>query len=105
MTTATRLDTVMDTWAPTTFHYAISDGTYVAVEVDDSGPTEAMQAYVEQVNTLEVTPMPMTYTPRPTVIIAATEDGRAVNLTRLHEFPPGTSHDDALIRAGFEVTE
>lgn len=36
------------------------------------------------------------YTARPTVVIAVDENACATSLDRLHEFPPGTTHTEAL---------
>lgn len=99
MATATWLpDTYMGNWSPGTRHYAISDGTYVAVEVD-SGITPEMAAAVQQVAGAAL----LNYAPRPTVIISVNSEGNATSLERLHTFPPGTTHEDALIQAGYEI--
>lgn len=106
MATATLLSTDVSNWPPTTQHYSISDGTWILVEVDESGPTAAMQAYVlAAVNREpeELIPRPIEFMQRPTVILPADGDGFAISLEPLHRFAPGTTHTDALTQAGFEV--
>lgn len=110
MAAATKLATDLSIWPPTTFHYQIDDGTWVLVEVDDAGPNLAMQSYVAQVTQMEagtlnpeVLPKPITYVQRQTVILPATEDGCAISLEPLFRCDPGTSHNDALIQAGYTL--
>lgn len=107
MPTATLLPTSLPIWPPTTSHYAISDGTWLLVEVDENGPTAVMQAYVDQVadvTNTELVPMPMDYVLRPTVILPANAAGFATSLDVLHRFDAGTTAADALAQAGFEVS-
>jgi hypothetical protein len=104
-------------------HYAIDDGTYVAVDVDTGVVTPEKAAHqvasypyrcwdaksqkpiyaaaaVEQIAGAAL----LTYRQRPTVVIVAVDaNGDAASLDRLHEFPPGTSHEEALARAGYSV--
>jgi len=94
---------VASTWPPTTRHYEVDDGTWLLVEVDEDGPTPVMQAYAEQVP-VGLVPKPTTYVRRPTVILPAGRKGFALSLDVLHRFDPGTSHETALLSAGYEIT-
>lgn len=82
---ATLINDNMPRWAPVTKHYRTADGQDLAVEVGE--PVGVGGGFVEK--------------PRPTVIFACTEEGYAVDLTPLHRFPPGTTHEDALTQAGY----
>jgi hypothetical protein len=110
MPTATRNlpeQEVVVTWPPGTRHYAIDDGTWVLVEVDDEGPTEAMIAYTEQVSqeTGELIPRPSDFLPRPTIVLPASSRGFATSLDVLDSFTPGTSYADALQGMGYTVVD
>lgn len=107
MPTATRLPTDLSVWPPTTIHYALDDGTWILVEADFTGPTDAMKAYLHQIgsDTAELVPQPMIFNQRPTLILPANQDGLAVSLNPLHILPPGTTHTDALTQAGYTVQE
>lgn len=100
MLTATYIPDTVGNRPPGWRIYAISDGTYVAVEAN-GGITEQMAAAVEQVAGAAL----LNYIPRPTVIIAVDENGNATSLERLHRFDPGTTHEDALTLAGYEIGE
>lgn len=80
MTTATRLDTDMSHWAPTTRHYAV-DGGHLAVTV----------------NTF--------LTATGTDVFYCDETGAAISLTPLAQFAAGTSHNGALEAMGYTVVD
>ena len=87
---ARELDTDLPQWPKGTRHYALANGDYVVIEVDE--PEPRLDEYVEEVTR----GAGYTYTQRPTVVIEVDENANATSLDRLHEFPPGTSHADAL---------
>lgn len=99
------VDSVMATWAPDTRHYVTDDGQHLAVHVADGLDAVTTELINES---LEVSGIPTlesgihTLVVEPTTIIECTEEGIAVNLTPLHTFPPGTSHEDALAQAGYQ---
>lgn len=94
MPSATKLDTDMSHWGGGVTHYRLEDGTHIAISVD-TGPAERAQALVAE--TLgEIGGSIHTYDTEPTVILPCDENGVATSLDRLHEFPPGTTHAEAL---------
>jgi len=96
----------MSGWAPVTVNYTTSDGKDFAVEASTALPDEAVRALVdEQITVTNGAVLPVTEIVRPTVIFECTAQGQAVNLTPLYEYPPGTTHTDALNQAGYEVTQ
>lgn len=109
MATAQLMDTDMSMWAPGTRHYQTDDGHNFAVQVN-AELTDAAKVYVNQVleelgaPPIDVpTPFRNRVTPQPTVIIECNADGGSIDLTPLHHFPPGTSHEYALVAAGYTL--
>ena len=93
----------MSPWGAGVEHYRLDDGSHVAVSVD-VGPNERAQQFIAE--TLGVIGGTIhRYDIEPTVIIACDEAGVATSLDRLHTFPPGTSHEDALAAAGYTMRE
>lgn len=80
----------MSAWPAGCKHFRLADGTYVVIDVDT--PDERHDRHVDQI----VRGAEYTYTPRPTVVIAVDENACATSLERLHEFAPGTTHDEAI---------
>jgi hypothetical protein len=107
----TELETDMVGWPPVTKHYAVDGGGYLAVEVDDveagsqllSHLAEPIVAALTAEETPEQIVNPMTWKQRPTHIFAVDEKGGAASLDVLHEFPAGTTHEQALQLAGYDV--
>lgn len=95
----TLLSTDMSAWAPGTRHYALDDGTFVAVEAG-GGLTPLAEAMIREALQGGIV---TTQLPRPTVVFACNEDGAATDLTPLHTFPAGTSHEEALTLIGHTV--
>lgn len=90
----------MSGWGGDTTHYKVSDGTFLAVEVDNgAAPDEMLMENIRGA----VGPRPIIQERRPTVIIACRANGSAVSLDRLHQFDPGTSAVEALTLAGYAV--
>lgn len=80
----------MSAWPAGCKHFRLADGTYVVIDVDT--PDERHDRHVDQI----ARGAEYTYTPRPTVVIAVDENACATSLERLHEFAPGTTHDEAI---------
>jgi len=105
--TATQVDRDMSFWAPETRLYSISDGSYLAVTVDPGVPTPEVEEVLDEA--LAALDAPSIASGKnliqisPTVILPCTDEGFAIDLTPLHTFEPGTSHEDALTAAGYEV--
>lgn len=95
-------------WPPGTRHYEIDGGaSYLAVQVDTSGPSPEMIAYVEQIfdDSTGIPRMPTNYITRPTTVLECDENGAAEHLTPLHTFPPLTQFDEAIALAGHTLKE
>jgi hypothetical protein len=108
MAHATRLDTDMSRWADGTVHYHTDDGEYLAVEAympDCSSvvPQGALPMIDELIAVLGEGRQAVKHVVRPTVVFACNEEGIATDLTPLHKFPPGTSHEDALAELGYTL--
>lgn len=120
MATADQLSTDLVAWAPGTRHYRCSDGRYLAVEATEV-PDQVETVVVSQGDSpqgddllvmLGVTRAALNLVVRPTVIFLSDEHGQPVDadendhdpLTPLHVFPAGTTHNEALTQAGYEVT-
>lgn len=103
----TLLDTDMAHLGPGVRHYRTEDGQYLAVSVD-AGITQRAENTINEVTAAMGLPSlrsgAYTISPIPTVILACDEIGQAATLDRLHEFPPGTTHEEALEALGFTVT-
>lgn len=87
MTTATeRTDVDLSGWPSGTKFYGTDDGTYFVVDADlaDYGH--------------------MRFVRRPTVILYCTETAGVTDLIADFEFDPGTTHEDAVRQAGFELS-
>ena len=103
---ATLLDTDMTTWGAGVAHYRTSDGRNFAVSVD-AGVNDLTTALINE--TLQAQGIPTLdsgahkLVMEPTVIIECGPNGEAITLTRWREYPPGTSHTDALRWAGFDI--
>ncbi|WP_142282891.1 DUF7572 family protein [Mycobacterium aquaticum] len=104
--TATALDTDMSPWGDGVVHYRTSDGRDLAVSVD-AGVNALTTALINE--TLEAQGIPALdsgvhkVVVEPTVIIECGPNGEAITLDRWREYPPGTSHEDALRWAGFGI--
>lgn len=114
---AHQTDVPMDTWGPGVTHWAAGDKFY-AVMVDDVTDgklpkflTGALEE-IAQFTDLDVRSHQIL--PRPTTLVRCDENGvaidadtatPAVELLTEYEFPPGTSAEDALTAAGYEVGE
>lgn len=80
MPTATRIDTEMSHWCPVTRHYSV-DGGYLAVTLNKFLTAEG------------------------TDVFYADENGGAISLTPIAQFPEGTTHDQALEQIGYTVID
>lgn len=94
----TLLETEMTMWPPNTRHYVDEDGQHYAVHSDAA----------ESIDPALVVPPEIarnvhTIIPCPTTIVLCDERGIASSLDALHTAEPCTSHEDALVAAGFEV--
>lgn len=101
MPTATLLEDEPGHCAPGARIYAIDDGAHVLVQVD-SGPQGVVAELIGGVlkamsagNTQIVL--------QPTTIVPCNPDGTTESLTPTHSFPPGTTHEQALTQAGYDV--
>lgn len=94
MAKAVELQTDLSTWPQGCKHFRLPDGSYVVIDIDT--PEERHDRHVDEITR----GAPYVYTPRPTVVIAVDENGCATSLDRLYEFPPGTTHDQALSLMG-----
>lgn len=103
-------DNPMAAWPPGTRQFEIDGGAaYLAVQVDVSGPTPQMIAYVEQIfgEDTGIPPMPTNYITCATTVIEVDEHGFAIGDTvqALHTLPPLTQYAEALTAAGHTLTE
>ncbi|WPH57651.1 hypothetical protein [Mycobacterium phage WXIN] len=86
MATATeRTDVDLGAWVPGTKFYSTDDDRYFVVDADlvDYGHFRVVR--------------------RPTVILYCTEAAGVTDLIPDFEFEPGTTHEDAVRRAGFDL--
>lgn len=90
MTKAVELQNDLSTWPAGCKHYRLADGSYVVIDIDT--PEERHDRHVDEITR----GAPYVYTQRPTVVIAVDENACATSLDRLYEFPPGTTHAEAL---------
>lgn len=105
MPTATRLDTDMSMWADGTLHFVTSDGEHYAVESSTEAIPEGAQCMIDELLAVIGTGrQALKLRLRPTVVFACNEDGTpAGTLTPVAEFPPGTTHEQALAQMGYAV--
>lgn len=93
------MTTDMSHWADGTKHYRVGGQDY-AVEATTPGanvvPVGVAPMITELLQIIGEGDAPLLAVVRPTVVFACTPEGYAVDLTPLHTFPPGTSHEDAL---------
>lgn len=110
MPTVMLMPTDMSHWADGTRHYRTSDGLDLAVEATDPTDWEVVipqgaQPMVDELLVVAGTNRAaVKQVVRPTVILACTSDGFATDLTPLHTFAPGTTHEDALQMAGYTMS-
>lgn len=86
MATATeRADVDLGAWVPGTKFYSTDDGRYFVVDADllDYAPFKVVR--------------------RPTVILYCSETAGVTDLVPDFTFDPGTTHEDAVQLAGFEL--
>lgn len=106
MATAVLMCTDLSWAADGTRHYALNDGTHLLVEASTSSVPSGAEPMVQELLTVLGTDLMSTkQVVRPTIIFTANEEGLPLSMTPLHTFPPGTSHEDALIQAGYEIGE
>lgn len=94
MTKAVELHTDLSTWPAGCKHYRLPDGSHVVIDIDT--PEERHDRHVDEITRGAA----YHYTQRPTVVIAVDENACATRLDRLHEFAPGTTHEEALEAIG-----
>ncbi|AEJ93515.1 hypothetical protein AIRMID_29 [Mycobacterium phage Airmid] len=108
MKTAMQLDTDMSMWGAGTRHYLTSDGRSLAVKVDP-GVTDdearELNKLLEELGAPFVISGKHRIVPRPTTVLECNEDGSPIDLTPVHTLPAGTPYEDALLTAGYELTE
>lgn len=114
---ATLISEELAGWAPGTRHYRTSDGRNIAIEAttNPEGVRVIERGQSPMVDDLLMllgeTRAALKIVVRPTVVFLCDEHGQPVDaaendndsLTPLHTFPAGTTHDDALQRAGYTV--
>lgn len=86
----------MSGWAPGTVHYKVGTVYYAVESSVDAVPAGAVPMVDELLTVLGTDLQRTKQRLRPTVVFACDENGVAADLTPLREFPPGTSHADAL---------
>lgn len=103
---ATCLDDDMPAWPPGTRHYEADDIGHIAVIVDQrcAEHAEVIDATLEALGEAVVASGAHRFVVAPTVIVKCNPDGTPIDLTRLHEFPAGTTHDAALEQLGYTIT-
>jgi hypothetical protein len=85
-------------------HYRVGADDYVAVMVDTEALTAMAEGMLDELHRIIGADIQSTMrVVRPTEILAVTADGLPIDMTPLHTFPPGTSHEDALTRAGYTI--
>lgn len=90
MGTATEVtDVDLASWGPGARFFATSDETYFVVQADLA----------------DYAALPDTIVRQPTVILYTDPFGRPDDLTVDHQFPPGTTHEDAITGAGYTLQE
>lgn len=103
---AIKLDTDMSPWGNGVIHYVTDDGRNFAVSID-AGLTNRTESAINDtlaaMQELALSSGNHRIEQEPTVIMECTEFGEPITLDRLHEFPAGTSHEEALFQAGYEV--
>ena len=118
MTTATLVASDIPGWAPGTNLYATDDGRHLAVEAMPlpEGTTQVIEVGQDPMSDNILAQVGDTFASikvvlRPTVIFLCAEDGTPLDadendydpLTPLHTFDPGTSHEDAVRQAGYDI--
>lgn len=80
----------LSNWAPGTRFFSASDGRHFVIDADlDEHPEDGNVRLVR----------------RPTVVLYTTETAWPTDLTPDFVFDPGTTHEEAVALAGFELTE
>lgn len=90
MTEAVELQTDMSAWPAGCKHFRLPDGSHIVIDIDT--PEERHDRHVDEI----ARGAAYVYTQRPTVVVEVDENACATSLDRLYEFPPGTSHEQAL---------
>lgn len=95
-------------WCPGTRIYRTSSGHCYAVEAPNVPEGQAIPVGVspmieELLVKIGAGRAALKAVVRPTVIIPCNDDGSADDLAPTHTFPAGTTHEDALQRAGYTV--
>lgn len=90
MATATEITNVdLAAWGPGTRFYSASDGTQFVVQADLADYSELRDTIVRQ----------------PTVILYCTPTAGVTDLDVDYTFPPGTTHEAAVVGAGYTLEE
>ncbi len=93
------LQTDMKRWPPGTRHYRDESGQHYAVHADtEAGAVAASMNLPEGIARNIHTVLPCA-----TTIVACDERGTAESMDAIYKGPAGTSHEDALAAAGFEL--
>lgn len=93
------LDTDMSMWAPGTRLYQAEDGQHYAVHADALPPVDDIGIPEEIKRNMH------TILPCESSIVACDDRGSAPTLDPIYVAAPGTSHEDTLAAAGFEIDE
>lgn len=96
----------MRRWPPNTRLYVDESGQHYAVHADgglSGGQQNTLNAALDELGQPAVKSGMHTIIMCETTIVACDENGIAPDLTPMCTCPPGTSHEDALAAAGFEV--
>ena len=106
--TTTLLETDMSGWAEVTNHYQVGPDEYIAVEASPTDnaelvPTTMAPMVDEVLMTMGNGRAATKNILRPTMIFQCDVEGTATDLTPLFTFPPGTTHNDALVMGGYEL--
>lgn len=102
----TQVDKPMRRWPLNTRLYVAESGQHYAVHADaglTAGQENALNAALNDLGQPAVKSGMHTIIMCDTTIVACDENGIAPDLTPLHSFAPGTSHEDALAAAGLEI--
>ncbi len=104
----TQVDRPMRRWPPNTRLYVDESGQHYAVHVDaglSAGQENAVNAALSDLGQPMVKSGMHTIMLCDTTIVACDENGIAPDLTPMSTCPPGTSHENALAAAGFEIAD
>lgn len=103
---ATLISDNLDGWAPGTRHYRTDNGVDLAVEAPSIPEGQCIPRGVgpmidELLIRLGTNRGAVKHVVRPTVVFECNPDGTAIDLTPIHTFPSGTTHEEVLAELGY----